>query len=220
MPDWPATSQRIAPMAEKPCLIRQRIMRHDADRNTKRYQPRCAIAWKVKLPAALAFAGCEKPTIGRITRQNGIAQICGDFIGWLVNTGADDRYKVASCGPQPLHGENCFFQNTQYCATPASMGAADHAGLAISQKHRRAITGNDGKRQTFAPCCYSISFGALVFRPGRFGDHHALAMHLRENAKRLMRQSKRRCRTRAILPHRGSVILTGERAIQRCESAR
>ena len=94
------------------------------------------------------------------------------------------------------------------------MGAANHASSAIREKHWRAIARDNAKDKTRAACHHSIGFRALIFQPGIFRHHNALAMHLRQSAQRLMRQAKRRRRARAIFPHRRSIILAGKRAIQ------
>lgn len=100
------------------------------------------------------------------------------------------------------------------------MGAANHASGMICEKYGRAITGDDAKRQARTPCHHAIRFGALVFWPGIFRYHHALAMHLRQPTKRLVFKPKRCGGAAAVLAHRHRIILAGERAIQRCESAR
>ena len=73
------------------------------------------------------------------------------------------RDDIAPRGAQPFHRENRFFQNTQHRATPAGMGAANHASSAIREKRRRAITRDDPKDKTCASCDHTIGFGALVF---------------------------------------------------------
>lgn len=219
MPDRPAAGQSIAPMAEKPRFIRQRIIRHDADRNAKRGQPRRAIAWQVKLPAPFTIASCEKSRIGGIAGQYGIAQISSHFVRWLMNTGTNHGDNIAPRGAERFHGKNGFFQYSGHRAAPAGMGASNHAGGVIREKHGRTIAGDDAKRQALTPGHHAIRFRALVFYPGIFRHHHALAMYLRQPTKRLMFKPKRCRGTAAVFADGCRVILAGERTIQRCESA-
>jgi hypothetical protein len=186
MANGPAAGQRIAAMAEEPRLISQRIMRQNANRDTKGRKPRGAIARQVKLPAPIALASCEKSRIGRITRQYCIAQISRHFIGSLMDTGANHSNDVAPRRTKPFHGEDGFFQHPKHRTTPAGMGTANHAGMAISEKHWCAIAGDDAKCNSRTPCHHAIRFGALIFRPGFCRHHHALAMHLRQSTKRVM----------------------------------
>ena len=186
MANRPAAGQRITTMAEETRLISQRVMRQNTDRDTKRCKPRRAIARQVKLPASFALTDCEKPRIGRITRQYCIAQISRHFIGSLMDTGADYRDNIAPRRAKPFHGEDGFFQHPKHRTTPTGMGTANHAGMAISEKHWRAIAGDDAKCNSRTPCHHAIRFGALISRPGFFRHHHALAMHLRQSTQRVM----------------------------------